>query len=173
MSMWVETDKFKAVQTIEYAHASVHNDIMVIASDYDNDVDAAKDYLIIAPEKFELHVVVNVFVSESATVFMYLNPTVSANGTAATHARMNLYSTKNRITTYVDPTVTDVGTLLWQGFLSGGNGGNAIGGVTRNGQEFVLPAEQSLLVRATPVSTNEQVGFANEYYEVPAGANKP
>jgi hypothetical protein len=37
----------------------------------------------------------------------------------------------------------------------------------------VLPASDSMLVRVTPVSANEQVGFEHEYYEVPAGANKP
>jgi hypothetical protein len=170
---WVETDRFKAVQTIEYAHASVHTDSLVIASDYDASVSAAKNYLIVAPAHKELHIVVTVTVSEAAVMEIFHGPTISNNGTVATHARMNLYSTKDIKTTYVNPTVSDDGTLLWQGYLAGGSGGGANGGNVRNGQEFVLPASDSMLVRVTPVSANEQVGFEHEYYEVPAGANKP
>lgn len=175
MSMWVETDKFKSVQTIEYAHASVHNDILVIASDFDIDVDVAspKTYLHTAPANKETHVIFDVTLSESGVVRIYNNPTITANGTALPHVRLNQYSTKNIITTYADPTLSDIGTLIWIGYISAGTGGNAVGGVTRNGQEFVLPAGESLVVEITPATDNEQVGFAAEYYEVPAGVNKP
>jgi len=162
-----------AVRVIEYAHVAVHDDSLVLASSYDEDVDDTQAWYIIAPEGLELHLVVGVSCSEESTVSIYRNPTITDAGTAVTHFRPNLHSTKAATNTvFIAPTieVDGEGTLLWTGFISAGRGGGAIGGETRNGQEIILPSGESLYVLVTVVTANEKVSLIAEYYEVPNGA---
>jgi hypothetical protein len=177
MAMQVLTDRFNSVQTIEYAHASVHVDILVIANETATGVDITpgRDYYIVAPDDKELHIVVQVTASNATFVTLYKEPTVTAAGTAIDHLRPNLYSNKNVITTYHTPTYTNIGTKIFEVRIPGNGVNNfqqRVGGTTRNGEEIVLPAGEGLIVTIRPEVDSTTISLANEYYEIPAGANR-
>jgi hypothetical protein len=171
---------YDTVRTIEYAHNAVHTDTFAIANETVTGIDTgpanARQYLVVAPADLELHIIFNVVASNSAFVGVYYQPTYSAVGTAITHMRPNLYSTKNILTTYHSPTVSNIGTLIWQTRIPG-NAANAfnqrIGAGARNGEEIVLPGGEAIFVSINPEVNDTTVSVANEYYEVPAGSNDP
>ena len=177
MAMQVSTDRFQSVQIIEYAHASVHADIFVIANETTTGVDITpgRDYYIVAPEDKELHLIVQVTGSNATWVSIYKNPTVTAAGTALSHLRPNLYSTKEVITTYHTPTYTDIGTKIFEIRIPGNSVNNfsqRVGGSARNGEEIILPEGRELIVAIRPEADATTVTMSNEYYEVPAGATR-
>jgi hypothetical protein len=76
-----------------------------------------------------------------------------------------------RIFTYYTPTISSAGTLL----LTQHNGGTTaanpnasiVGGGTRNGEEFILPASgKPITLTVTPDANATKVNVTHEYYEV-------
>lgn len=169
--------EIEPTRMIEYAHQAVHSDILVIATHYDADIDGPGESMVIYVKPttgIEMHSVFTVEASGPALLSLYDNPVVTSPGTEVLHMRCNGWSTKDLVTTYHTPSVSDNGTLVWRQRIpgntgSGGSGTGRIGGSTRTGEELIVPASQSRLVVVTPEAANTHVSFANEYYEVPDG----
>ena len=164
-----------ARRMIEYAHDAVHYDNFITANDYDPSamlVDGStRNYLIKVPSEFELHSVIRVEAGGACDVSIYEGSVVTNDGTAILHARNNRYSNKNILTTYLNPTISDNGTLFFRFRLFGTSSGSAnqqLGGETRNGQEWVLKPNTNYVVSITSNAGNNKVGIIHDYYEVPA-----
>lgn len=80
-------------------------------------------------------------------------------GTATTPRNHNRNSSDNSDVTVVrDPTVNTAGTLLEHAFLPGGTGGNAVGTVGSQRQEWILRPAITHVVRLTNRAGNAQPG---------------
>lgn len=165
--------------SIEYAHWACHKDTIVSANYLTNLLTNGNilNILIKVPADLEHHSVFIIEADASATVDIYEGTTVSADGTSIIHTRNNRYSTKNNITNYHTPTITDDGTLIYQtkifapnvGANSRQTGGDKQTG--RFGSEWILKPDTNYLVRVSPDANNTDVFYLNEYYEVKAGEN--
>lgn len=101
-----------------------------------------------------------------AEVEFYEVSTVTG-GTATTPRNHNRNGSDNSDVTVVrDPTVNAAGTLLEHAFLPGGTGGNAIGTVGNQRQEWILRPAITHVVRLTNRAGNAQPGsLAVTWYE--------
>jgi hypothetical protein len=162
----------------EYAHRAAHEDGFAIASLYSTGVLTTAPLVLLArgSTDYEIHSHFDVMASGGAKmeIHQHASTAVTANGTAMTVCRVHRGSTvgdTERIFTYYTPTISSAGTLL----LTQHNGGTTattpqasiVGGGTRNGEEFILPASGSpITITITPDANATKIGFFHEYYEV-------
>jgi hypothetical protein len=105
------------------------------------------------PVKLCPHIRFEVVYGDQGIVNIYEAPTFTGNGTQRTPIsleRNGSYTPKLQI--HEDPTVSVVGTLIWQGLLLGNKGTS--GGIDGSQNEFVLKNNTSYLLRFTSGATD-------------------
>jgi hypothetical protein len=167
-----------AIRTIEYAHVAVHDDSFTIVNDYvaDLDISTPRTYLMVAPDTLELHILWQLQTSAPVLIELYTDAVASANGTEILHFRPNLWTTKNIITSYHTPTLTDAGTLVYRIYSGGASGNNAsqsVGGSTRGGEEIIIPGGSNIVLKITALTNDTKMSIVGEYYEVTSGKTNP
>lgn len=86
-------------------------------------------------------------------VGLFEGTTFSAAGTTLTPSNRNRLSSIVTTATFTHtPTLTLDGTALFDGYIGGGTGGNAIGGQISSFEEFILDQSTNYLARVTNVS---------------------
>lgn len=89
---------------------------------------------------------------------LFEGTTFSAAGTTLVPSNRNRMSANvTTVTLSHTPTITLDGTVLFDGYVGGGSGGNAIGGQIASFEEFILDQSTSYLARVTNVSGQAQV----------------
>ena len=115
--------------------------------------DGELDILIITPATGAIHLTASATVGGESSVFLFEDTTVSGNGSALAENNRDRQSTSTTgVTTFSGPTITAVGTELWDGFIEGGGGGNASGGSARGGLGWVLARSSLYMVRLKNLS---------------------
>lgn len=99
--------------------------------------------------------------------YLYESPTFNADGVAVTpqnHKRTGGAATT--VAVVHSPTVTNVGTLLEGAFFPGGTGGNALGAIGEQRNEWILSLATSYLIRLINRAGNAQQGSVGaSWYE--------
>jgi hypothetical protein len=114
---------------------------------------ASLELFVITPASGTHHVRFAATVGGESRAALFEATTVSANGAAITPQNRNRLSGNSASGQYFSaPTVTADGTPLFDGFISGGSGGNAIGGNAASFEEWILAQSTSYLVRVTNVT---------------------
>jgi hypothetical protein len=102
--------------------------------------------------------------SDLCQLFLYEIPTITVAGTARTPVSLERNGTYTpKLVVREDPTVTVVGTMIWQGitFSSRPN----TGGLDSATNEFVLKNNTTYLLRATSGAAGNKVLMRMEWYE--------
>lgn len=118
------------------------------------------------------HLEVTVAVGGDFTVDLYRGVTAAANGTLLAARNRNqevelVAGVTPEVAIRIDPTISDLGTLLDDGgLLLGGSGGKAAGGVSSNREELIWPRATKHLYRFTNVSGQTRVfAVRADWYE--------
>lgn len=148
---------------IDFVHHQGHNGLIfqgsyATVSETDGEIgdNDNLDFLISVGDQ-DVHVIWRLACGGTSQQFLYENPTVSDNGTEIELNCMN----RDRInikpaTMFHTPTITDVGDLLSQALVPGGEGGNAEGNISRQQTEWILAPNSLYLVRVTNRAGNAQ-----------------
>ena len=165
------------VAEITFAHMSVHEDGILIASDYTASVSTAGiRYLVVPPEGKELHCQWQIDANGPTQVDLreISSTAITDNGTLITQSRYNRNSTigdTGMVSNYVSPTVTDDGSLLFESHTMGSVGkGNLskIGGNIKPDEEWIVTHGKPFLIDITPDDAGTKVQYINSYYDVNA-----
>ncbi|UFK26757.1 hypothetical protein [Roseobacter phage RDJL6] len=100
---------------------------------------------------------------------VYENPETSASGTALNALQVNRVSPNVSSTLgFRAPTITNLGTLIFQLFTPGGKGGNAIGGTSSDFQRLHCAPSTDYLIRTTNLGTaSKPVSVSLNWIEIP------
>ena len=166
------------VPTITFTHMSVHEDGILIASDYTASVNTGGiKYLVAPPVDKELHCQWSIDCNGPAQVDIreISSTAVTDNGSAITQARYNRNSTigdTGLISNYVNPTVTDTGDLVFESHTMGVEGQrnqSKSGGDVKIDEEWIVTSAKPFLVEITPDQNDTRVQYKNSYYDVDCG----
>ena len=131
---------------------------------------ASLDIILMAGADKEAHLTARFVCGGDAEVLIYEDTTTQAplnDGTAL--AEVNLHRGSAVASTLVathTPTINALGTLLIDGAIGGGTGGNAAGGAIRIGTERILAVSTKYLFRLTNRSGGAKIGsIVLEWYE--------
>lgn len=108
--------------------------------------------LLITPNGNPIHTAMQIAGGGDCVLSLYEGTTYSAAGTAITPLNLNRSSSNlSDVSASVSPTITDVGTLIYQLYAAGGTGGNASGGHA-DFQRGILKSGETYLFRLTNTS---------------------
>ena len=152
---WRELDEI----VTDAAHQRVHNGEMWMVTALATDVadDASLDLVFTTPA-LDFHVTFQIAAEGSAIVFVYEDTVLDdpVGGSAAVVKNANrVTGDAGAPTALVGPTITGVGTLLFNQSLPGGTGGNASGGQGERRTEIVLAPSTNYLFRVTNKKGNQ------------------
>jgi hypothetical protein len=153
---------------LTYGHAAVHRDIII---NYTNTVvsSALTRYFIKTGNPLSMHVIFRVLADSRCDIKMYEGSTVSADGTAQTAFRLNRESTKDiQAQIFLNPTVSNIGTLIYDGYNGGGGqGSGAFGGsLAHDDAEWIFKQDENYIIEVSDGSALDHF-FEMEWYEVP------
>jgi hypothetical protein len=165
-------------ETIEVPHSRAHEGLLFSASHiFPAFADTTSIDLLIVTGVKGPHSAFEVSAGGQGNFYLYTGPTYSALGTPATVSNNNQFSSNLPLADiYYSPTITAVGTNLYQTFVPGGtsSGGadKAIGGagdsLARGGAEWILATNTVYLVRFTNTSGASINGSLNVgFYHYP------
>jgi len=128
--------------------------------------DAAVDLLIKTASK-KAHLTFSGSSEGNAELQFYEGTTTSDDGTSVTPQHMDRTSNvPTSITTFHTPTVTAVGTLVYDRWIVAGDGGGADGGRLRSNREWILAPNTNYMVRVINRAGNNQHADASvSFYE--------
>ena len=147
-SAWVRVDQVR----MSWTHKRIHlGKMWHISALYEGVADDANADLVLEVGDLPLHTIYGVSLGGDGHAFLYEAPTVTgATGTAANVKNSaRWFGDSGAPIALKNPTITDVGTLLEEGFSPGGSGGVASGGNTNFEIEYSLAANTKYLFRAT------------------------
>lgn len=145
-------DDTHSLYTIDAQHAQIHlgnvysvSHIFATVADNGN-----ADVTLTTPATGTIYMVGNVNAGGDAYIYIYEEPTTSANGTGLTPVNHNRRSSNTSdCAAYYGPTVTGTGTELRQKYAPGGSGNKTVGASEPTYQEYILAASTRYLVRVT------------------------
>ncbi len=161
-----------ALVTISFPHHKIHLGITFNASFKILTLAnaASLDILLVTGANKEAHLTARFVCGGDAEILIYEDTTTQAplnDGTAL--AEVNLHRGSAVVSTLVathTPTINALGTLLIDGAIGGGTGGNAAGGTIRVGTERILARSKKYLFRLTNRSGGVKIGsIVLEWYE--------
>ena len=102
----------------------------------------------------------------TAEIELVENPTVNVQGTAMVEFNNQRPSAHlAEVSAFHTPTVVG-GTVILEGILPGGTGGNSAGGLLRNSTEFILKLNEDYVIRVTNRSGNAKAAsIIAQWYE--------
>ena len=163
---WVRT-------SIDFAHSQTHRGLLFTASQtFSVDTASSVTLFLKTGETWGPHTAFRVASGADARIELFEGTTVSSNGTAVSVFNNNrTSSTISEPTVFHTPTITGVGTLIFDGLNPGGSRGNAVGGVfhgaLRKGAEWILNMSTNYLMRVTNLSlATEDITIGCSFYEV-------
>lgn len=159
-----------AVATIGEVHANIHRGIMFVAHRYIADYDNTPNYdvAVTVPEGSAMHVVYETYVTVNSTLSIYENTVLNATpgGTLLTPRNKNRFSSNTADCVFrSDPTIDNVGTLLYQTLVPGGRGAGSTGGQTTGFAEWVLDPGTYLFRLRNIETNNAHAGIVLNFYE--------
>ena len=159
---------------LTYAHAAVHRDIIINASNIQASAATEIVYFVKTPNDLtkQVHLAYAVTGGADCEVRFYRAPNVNAQGSAITTTRLHDSSTATTgAVVYVGGTVTggDYGTLLKEQWNGGGGAGAGIqgGNAVHDDAEFLLRNNTWYCLRITRTGA-QKAATEFEWYEVPA-----
>ena len=129
-----------------------------------------EDFLIVVDASVSMHARFSLAVQHTMAFSVYEQPTVSANGSAITTVNRNRFSANTPTgVIYSAPTVTGVGTLMFDGYIPGGDKHTASGGTGGGFEEWILKTGFSYLFRVSntlisPAAAGN-IGLIVDWYE--------
>jgi hypothetical protein len=164
-----QVDTFnEALITQDEIHANIHRGVFYTISDLLLALtNGSNEDLLLVTGDTPVHARITLSTSAQALVRFYEDTTTSNNGTVLPARNRNRVSTNTAaMTSSRAPTVTGVGTLLYEGFLPGGSKNQATGDQSSTFEEWVLKANSKYLIRVTNNSGgNEDLSLAIDFYE--------
>lgn len=155
-----------ALEVIEYEHHEIHSgSSFYVTYTVDLGNGASQDILLVTPDTTKwAHMVGSVTTESEAHVYFYEDTTTSNDGTAMTEFNRNRNSgTAATVVATYTPTVTGVGTLIWESHFGSGRG---VGGGARSENEFVLKQNTKYMLRVTNATANANyIAIAINWYE--------
>lgn len=172
-----QTDVISNIPVVlEYDHHQLHEGEMFRWSTYVSSLASGnnKDVQLVVPSivipagisavERTPHFRFNVVATDLAQAFFYELPTISVAGTPRTPIAMERNGTYSPgLQIKEDPTVTSVGTLLWQGLLAGSK--QSAGDIASADNEFVLKNNTAYLFRVTSGAAGNKVLVRFVWYE--------
>lgn len=165
-------DLSRALVVIQTEHAHLHNGEMYEASILLSEAGAIADNAnadMLIQLTTPAHTIIGAACGGDAEVFVYENPTFSAAGTALTAYNKNRISsnTSSAVVTHT-PTITVVGTKLFERFMPGGKAAVAQGISDGSyGHERILKGGNDYLIRVTNrAGTAQAISINLEFYEL-------
>lgn len=168
--MDVEVDPLGGLVIIPFEHHMIHEGNYFTISDYSGDVainSTTARWLIKTPDTVKrIHLTTMFDSSGAATVELYENPTVVANGVAMTPVNNDRNSAKTTTAlVYRRPQTNGDGTLLEKRFMGANNNKTKLGGSARTAAEFILKQNEDYMLKYTPSGDNAIVATNIEFYE--------
>lgn len=117
----------------------------------------------------EAHIRIDGVAGGNAQFFLFEGTTFSAAGTSLTSINQNRKSANTALVTATHtPTITGDGTEIVSGYIVGGSGGNAQGGIAALFQEIALnPGDDYLLRLKNLAGTAQLLAISAHWYEIP------
>ena len=171
----VEVDGGK-IAVIQNGHHEAHEDELVIASLYDNDVDTTAPLVIhLKPSTGDvIHCILSFTADAGGVLRIYETEStaITGDGTALLHMRYNRAGNTGDtedVHTYHTPTESSAGVLRFISHNGGSTAGTPketpAGGDHEHGEEFVIPPNVSpLLFTFTPDQNATKVSVLHRYY---------
>jgi hypothetical protein len=160
-----------SLPNIDVFHQMIHAGKAFTLVSYDTDVDIAapKLYRLTAPASpKQVHLTWEFKSLAAGTVYVYENPTLTAQGSTLTPINMNRNSAAAAVMTIgEDATQSSLGTQIWVGDLTtAGAFFTTLGGNDGNRHEFVLKYEEEYLIRFVTTADNNTLRTSLFWYEV-------
>ena len=171
----IEVDRSGSLITITHEHSKVHQGRFFGAQYYDSAVvnTGTLDLLIQTAANKSLHTYIKLLVGGDAVFQLYEGTTFSAAGTAVDTINHNRTSSEVCTCTVTHtPTVTDVGTELWEEFVPGGTSGaggaHTPGGIDAvSSEQWIFNNGTDYLLRVTNAAGSTQpIQIVMAYYSV-------
>lgn len=116
---------------------------------------AVKQWLLVFPSRFQVHLTFGVKTDVAGTLKLYENADPSSKGTEKTLQNNNRRKPNDCHTRlYADPTMTSNGTLISTGILAAGLGPRGVGGSSQEGAEQIF-YDDIILITCTNESNSE------------------
>ena len=159
----------KAVVTITHAHHKLHEGKHYVA-DYQDITMSTDDIIAICfttPDSEELmHAMMVASATGLATVELFENPTLSAEGTLlSSYNRDRRSANVSEIVSRHTPTNTSPGTLLETWWIGGAGFKSDISGMERGDAGFIFKRNEQYLVRLTAQADNIRGRIGADWYE--------
>jgi hypothetical protein len=151
-------------------HMEVHqSNYWSAATRLDGIANDAAVYFLVVPAAKTMHSLLSVTVGGNSWVDVFLDPTISNDGTeipAIAHNRNDIVAATGKA--YHTPTVGGTGTVAQKFLIQGGRQQSAVGGGIRSGDEIIFSPGTKSLIRVTNkagAGVNISIGFTIEWYE--------
>lgn len=159
----------KGLVVMDEMHRLTHRGLLFTASHYEASVSNGADLSVVFLTAVgqSVHARFEAECGGNARVRLYENVNTSDDGTAldAVCRRRTSAGTVKSAVSY-GPTVVDYGELLYDGYVNGGTGGNAVGGHGDTFSEWILAQNAKYLLRITNVSGQAKAfGVDINFYE--------
>ena len=154
-----------AGKCVEYGHAETHSGSHFFIKDYQDVSAGTLDFLFITPDTTKWAHALWFFAGEGEfNLDLYIDATVSANGTGITPINRNGNSgTAATVAAYSGPTVSTTGTKIWGAKFGAGR---TAGGLIRENSEYIGEQNTIYLFRATKVGAGTLwLDYLFDWYE--------
>ena len=159
----------RGLVAMDEIHRMIHRGLMFTAGYFTEGIadDASLDILVVTGAGQSAHMRFEVAAGGLAEILLYEGVTMSNDGTGITayNRRRSATQTAAAVVSRA-PTVSALGTQLFQGMLPGGEGGHAVGGAAESFSEWILKSGTKYLLRTTNRSGQAQaIGADINFYE--------
>jgi hypothetical protein len=108
------------------------------------------------PASRQVHLYLSFVATGSTRINVYTGSIISVPGTLRNNAPFNLTAPNtSQVVVREGVSVSDVGTMIADFLIPGGQGGNAVGGAVGQAQKVILPANTVFLFEADNLGTND------------------
>ena len=159
----------QALVSMPFEHHKVHDERMYRASYLATDVaDDGVEELLIETGGDAVHTIFSIESEGIGWINLYEGPTIASLGSTIASINMNRDGGASSLSSvHIGVTITNTGTTLSSNFIKGGEKNFKVGGGARDGNEWVLKADENYLMRFTNRSgSSADVALSTEYYEV-------
>lgn len=165
----VDVDALNHALTVQdEVHRNIHRGIFFTTSDLVLALTADTSEEILLVTTAPLHVRMHVSVSAQSLVRLYEDTAVSANGSALPirNRKRTATRTAQAVSIFRAPTITSDGTVLFEGFVPGGERVQATGAHLSVFQEWIFKPNANYMIRLTNTSGgNEDISVGIDHYE--------